>query len=176
MIEGRAWTFGDDINTDVMIPDDVLYGSEQSQTKALFRDFRPGWVDQVEIGDIVVAGRDFGLGSSRPAARSLVNVGISLLIAESISPLFFRGCVSYGLVAFSCPGILAVVGEGNVLHADARTGEMMNLTTGARLSGQMVPADLLATMQASGTLPMLEAQGLISPVKRHNAPKNKQEL
>jgi 3-isopropylmalate/(R)-2-methylmalate dehydratase small subunit len=163
MIEGRCWLFGDDINTDVMMPGDVLYSSEAAQTKALFRDVRPRWLDEIGPGDILIAGRNFGLGSSRPAARSLVNVGISLLIAESISSLFFRGCVSYGLAAMTCPGITEHAREGDVLRADPRTGDVLNITTGTAISGHAVPTDLLATMRAGGTLPMLEARGLISP-------------
>ena len=61
MIKGRVWLFGDDINTDVMMPGAVLYGSEEAQTQALFANVRPGWVEGVRAGDIIVAGRNFGL-------------------------------------------------------------------------------------------------------------------
>ncbi len=165
MIKGRVWVFGHDLNTDVMMPGDVLYGTEAVQTKALFRDLRPDWVDQVMAGDIVVTGRDFGLGSSRPAARSFVNVGVSLVIAESLNALFFRGCVSYGLVAMDCPGILDLCRDGDVLRADPVSGRVENLLSGKTLKGHAVPANLLETMQAGGTLPLLEAQGLISAPK-----------
>lgn len=167
MIEGRCWLFGDDINTDVMMPGDVLYSSEETQTRALFRDTRPGWMEEVRPGDIVVAGRNFGVGSSRPAARSLVNVGIALLVAESMSGLFLRNCVSYGLTAMTCPDIRNHVGEGDILQAEPQTGDILNLTTGFSLRADPLPIRLLDIMRAGGTLPMLEAQGLIStPAKR----------
>lgn len=162
LIDGRCWLFGDDIDTDAMMPGDVLYASEERQTAALFRDARPGWVQDVRPGDVVVSGRNFGLGSSRPAARSLVNVGVALLIADSLNALFFRNCVSYGLIALACPGISAAVREGDRVAADPQTGMVLNRTTGVRLATDPVPPVLLATMRAGGTLPMLEAAGLIS--------------
>lgn len=165
VISGRVWVFGDDINTDVMMPGAVLYGSEQEQTRALFASLRPGWVDEVRRGDIVVAGCNFGVGSSRPAARSLVNVGVACLIAESINTLFFRACVSYGLVAMNCPGVTQFAREGDEIEVDAAKGLVRNPATAAALQGMPTPADLLSIMRAGGMLPMMEAEGLISPLR-----------
>ena len=105
MIAGRVWTFGDNINTDLMLPGSLLFATEDEQKRAVFSANRPGWVDEVRPGDIIVGGLNYGMGSSRPAARSLRNLGIAALVAESINGLFFRNAVNFGLVAFECPGV-----------------------------------------------------------------------
>src|SRR5439155_24518574 len=107
MITGQVWKFGDDINPDLMLPRPLLTASEEEQRRAVFSANRPGWVDEVRAGDILIGGRNFGTGSSRPAARSLRNLGLGALIAEAINGLFFRNAVSLGLVAFECRGIHA---------------------------------------------------------------------
>jgi len=86
----RVWKFGDNINTDLILPIQAFYLTPQEQTRFVFHANRPGWVDQVQPGDIIVGGKNFGMGSSRPAARSLKNLGLGCLIAHSINGLFFR--------------------------------------------------------------------------------------
>lgn len=163
MIRGRVWLFGDDVNTDVMMPGDALYASAAMQTRALFSTVRPDFVDRVQPGDILVAGKNFGCGSSRPASRSLVNVGIGCVVADGISSLFLRNCISYGLQAFSCAGVQAAFQEGDVAEVDCDSGQIANLRTGEVLQGDRLPAHLLATMRSGGILPALESRGLISP-------------
>lgn len=162
MIRGRVWVFGDDVNTDVMMPGDTLYGSEVVQTRALFSTVRPGFVDLVQPGDILVAGRNFGCGSSRPAARSLVNVGIRCVVADGINSLFLRNCISYGLQAFSCAGVHAAFQEGDIAEVACETGRITNPRTGVSLQGDRLPPHLLAIMRGGGILPSLERRGLIS--------------
>src|SRR5205807_10071008 len=102
MIIGRVWKFGDDINTDLMLPGPLLTASEEEQRRAVFSANRPGWVDEVRPGDILIGGSNLGTGSSRPAARSLRNLGLGAPIAESINARFFRTPVSFRSVAFVC--------------------------------------------------------------------------
>src|SRR5690606_12069836 len=77
VVRGRVWVFGSNINTDLILPNYVNNASEEEQLRAIFAANRPGWVDMVKPGDIVVGAWNFGTGSSRPAARSLRNAGIS---------------------------------------------------------------------------------------------------
>jgi 3-isopropylmalate/(R)-2-methylmalate dehydratase small subunit len=161
-IAGKVWLFGDDVNTDVMMPGAVLYGSEEAQTRALFAGTRPGWIDEVRRGDILVAGKNFGCGSSRPAARSLVNAGIACLVAESISTLFMRNCVSYGLPAFNCPGVRAAFTEGDQAEIEIEDAVIRNLASGKRIAGEPVPPSLLAIMRGGGILAAMQANGSIS--------------
>ena len=107
MIAPRVWCFGDNINTDLILPGPYLYRSPEEQARAVFQSNRPGWVDQVGKGDAIVAGFNFGMGSSRPAARSVRACGVGFLLAETINGLFFRNAVNYGLLACECPGVAA---------------------------------------------------------------------
>ena len=161
-IAGRAWLFGDDINTDLILPNRAQYLPVAEQVTFVFVANRPGWLDQVAPGDIVVGGRNFGMGSSRPAARSLKALGIGALVAESINGLFFRNAVNWGFPALACPGIAAAVAEGDRLEIALERAEVRNATRGTALVGRPIPAPLLALMRAGGIFPLLAAEGLIA--------------
>ena len=163
MISGRVWKFGDNINTDLMLPGPLLTASEAEQARAVFSANRPGWVDEVRPGDIIVGGRNFGTGSSRPAARSLRNLGLGCLLAESINGLFFRNAVSFGFVTLECLGVSDDFEEGQIAEISLDDWTVRNVTTGATLPIKPVPARLMDLMTAGGVYPLLEAQGLIAP-------------
>jgi 3-isopropylmalate/(R)-2-methylmalate dehydratase small subunit len=163
MVTGRVWKFGDDINTDLMLPGPLLTASEEEQRRAVFSANRPGWVDEVRPGDIIIGGRNFGTGSSRPAARSLRNLGLGALIAESINGLFFRNAVSFGFLALECPGISAAFEEGQTAEIAIDTWTARNRDTGAVLSISPIPEQLLSLMTSGGIYPLLKKQGLIAP-------------
>jgi 3-isopropylmalate/(R)-2-methylmalate dehydratase small subunit len=169
IITGRVWKFGDNINTDLMLPGDVHAGSEEDQAAAVFRANRPGWIKEMRRGDLIVGGRNYGTGSSRPAPRSLRNIGIACLVAESINSLFFRNCVNFGLVALECPGISSAFEELQIAEVSLADFTVKNLATGVVLEAQPVPAHLLDMMQNGGLYPLLEKQGYIAP-KSKSAP------
>lgn len=124
----------------------LLFASEEEQKKAVFSANRPGWVDQICRGDIIVGGINYGMGSSRPAARSLRNLGIAALIAESINGLFFRNAVNYGLLALECPGVYAAFEEGQTAEILLDAFVVRNRETGAVLKGSADPPMLLDLM------------------------------
>jgi 3-isopropylmalate/(R)-2-methylmalate dehydratase small subunit len=163
MPAGRVWKFGEDINTDLMLPGPLLGASPEVQARAVFSANRPGWVDLVKPGDIIVGGRNFGTGSSRPAARSLRNLGLGALLAESINGLFFRNAVSFGFLAIACPGVAAAFEEGQTAEISLDDWSVRNRETGAVLQAKPVPAALLSLMTGGGVYPVLEARGLIAP-------------
>ena len=103
--KARVWKFGENINTDLILPIQAFYLPAAEQPKYVFHANRPGWVDQVQPGDIIIGGKNFGMGSSRPAARSLKNLGLACLVAPSINGLFFRNCVNFAFPAIECPGV-----------------------------------------------------------------------
>jgi 3-isopropylmalate/(R)-2-methylmalate dehydratase small subunit len=160
---GRTWCFGDNINTDLIMPGRVYDQSEAIQIAATFADVVPGFSNQVIPGDVIVGGHNFGTGSSRPAARSLVRLGIAYLLAEKINGLFLRNCVNFGLVALECPGVstLFVQGQRAAVSMDELT--VRNLDTGGSCSIRPVPPRLLALMQHGGVFPALEREGFIGP-------------
>ena len=161
--EARVWKFPDNINTDLIIPSGSIYLSAADQAKLCFSANRPGWVDEVRAGDIIVAGRNFGMGSSRPAARSLKILGLGCVLAESINGLFFRNCVNYAFPAMECPGVVASFSEGDVARADFVDGSVRNVTTGKVLGAKVLPAKLLELLQAGGIYALLEQKGIIEP-------------
>jgi 3-isopropylmalate/(R)-2-methylmalate dehydratase small subunit len=165
IIAGRAWKFGDNINTDLMLPNSVNGGAAtlDEQARAVFGANRPGWVDEMRPGDLIVGGFSYGIGSNRPAARSLRTLGLACLIAETINGLFFRNCVNFGLLALECPGVAAAFEELQTAEVSLADFTVRNRATGQVLQAKPVPDNLLMLMRNGGIFPMLEQQGLIGP-------------
>jgi 3-isopropylmalate/(R)-2-methylmalate dehydratase small subunit len=95
-VTGRVWVFGDNLNTDAMYPAFAMKMDPPEAAKHVFYEVRPGWTEQVAAGDIVVAGANFGVGSSRPVAALFVELGVAGLVAEEFNSLFFRNAVNAG--------------------------------------------------------------------------------
>ena len=165
----RVWKFGDNINTDLILPISAFYLTPEEQLRYIFRANRPGWVDQVKPGDILIGGRNFGMGSSRPAARNLKNLGIACLVAESINGLFYRNCVNFAFPATECTGIEALCEEGDTAEIDFDEGRVTNLRTGKTLPARKIPPQLLKIVEAGGIFSLLEAEGAIAPKARASA-------
>lgn len=159
---GKVWKFGDNINTDLMLPGPYLYRSAAAQAKAVFINNRPEFLRDMQPGDVIIGGFNYGMGSSRPAARSLRNCGVGFLLAEAINGLFFRNSVNYGFRAFECPGVTRAFEEGDRAELSIEDWAATNARTGETLAVTPVPKMLLDMMLAGGVLPMLEAQGLIA--------------
>jgi len=160
--EARVWKFGDNINTDLILPNAAFYLTPQEQLRYIFRANRPGWVDLVQLGDILVGGKNFGMGSSRPAARNLKNLGIACLVAESIHGLFYRNCVNFAFPAMECSGVEGIFDEGDTADVDFDLGMVTNIGTGASLPARRIPRELLAIVEAGGIFDLLEKEGSIA--------------
>lgn len=158
----RTWKAPDNINTDLILPNRAFYLAPQEQIKFVFSANRPGWNEQVQNGDILIGGRNFGMGSSRPAARSLRNLGLACLVAESINGLFFRNCVNFAFPAMECPGIDAAFEEGDIAEVSFEAGTVVNTRTGTHLSGRPIPAELRKVVAAGGLFAVLEQEGYIA--------------
>ena len=159
----RVWKFGDNINTDLILPILAFYLTPREQARYVFHANRPGWVDQVQPGDIVIGGRNFGMGSSRPAARSLKTLGLSCLVAHSINGLFFRNSVNWAFPAMECPGVYEAFSEGDVAEVDFDSCTVRNVTSGERLPGKGIPPQLVEIINAGGVYALLEKRGSIAP-------------
>ena len=159
VIEGKVWKFGDKISTDLMMPG-FSKGRGLERAKFCMYSNRPGWSDHVQKGDIVVGGRNFGCGSSRPAAVNLQLLGVSVVVGESIGRIFFRNAINTGLPVVIAPGITGIVEEGQKLRVDLEKGEITNLTNGKNLRFDPMPADSppMQILKAGGILRMLEAE------------------
>jgi 3-isopropylmalate/(R)-2-methylmalate dehydratase small subunit len=160
--EGRAWIFAEsNLNTDLMMPNKGYLLTLPERAKLIFGTYRPGWAEQVQPGDIIIGGRNFGAGSSRPVAEILRVLGIAAIVAESISGIFFRNCVNYALPVMECPGVLDAVTEGDVVRVDIENGALANKRTGKTLGGAKMPAMLLDIIKAGGTYEQLKRDGYL---------------
>lgn len=158
----RVWKVGDNINTDLILPNKAFYETIEQQPAYVFSANRPGWSSQVQKGDILIGGRNFGMGSSRPAARSLKNLGLACLLAPSINGLFFRNAVNFAFPALECPGVDEAFEEGDVAEIEFESGCVRNVTRGTELTAKPLPPQLLSIVTAGGIYPLLEKEGLIA--------------
>lgn len=163
MLEGKVWCFGDDINTDLIAPTPYIYMPAKEQARHVFEANRPGWVNEMKAGDFIVAGRNFGMGSSRPAPMALNALSVGCVLADSINALFFRNCVSFGLLALECPGVSQLFKEGEKAQVSFEDFTVTNPVSGARLKAVPVPESLISLMRGGGIMPLLESEGLILP-------------
>jgi 3-isopropylmalate/(R)-2-methylmalate dehydratase small subunit len=142
---GRVWNFGDNISTDLILPGEVLWGRARTPEarKAAIMPNRPGWaLHEAKPGDVILAGHNFGCGSSRPAPRILArDLGLSCVVAESFSRLFQRNAVNIGFPVLICPGITGFAQEGEHVEVHFDTGLVRNLDTGAEITGEPYPPD-----------------------------------
>lgn len=159
--KARVWKFPDNINTDLILPSPASMLPVAEQPRYVFQANRPGWVDLVQPGDIIVAGTNFGMGSSRPAARSLRNLGLGCVVAESLNGLFFRNCVNYAFPAMVCPGVSTLFEEGEIADVDFEESTVTNASAEKSLPGQPVPPQLLDIVKAGGIYPLLAQDGAI---------------
>ena len=159
--KARVWKFPDNINTDLILPSPASMLPVGEQPRFVFQANRPGWVDLVLPGDILVAGSNFGMGSSRPAARSLRNLGLACVVAESLNGLFFRNCVNYAFPAMACPGVSSLFEEGEVAEVDFDESTVTNVSARKSLQGKPVPPQLLDIVKAGGIYPLLAREGAI---------------
>ena len=161
--KARVWKVGDNINTDLILPNRAFYLTPEEQVSYVFSANRPGWAEQVQKGDILIGGKNFGMGSSRPAARSLKNLGLACLIAPYINGLFFRNAVNFAFPALECPGVDEAFEEGDIAEIEFIEGRVRNVTKGIELAAKSLPAPLLAIVNAGGIYPLLEKEGSITP-------------
>lgn len=161
--EGKAWLFDEaNINTDLIMPAEAFRKPVEEQVKMVFSTYRAGWSEAVSQGDVLVGGKNFGTGSSRPGAQLFALLGIGALVAESINGLFFRNCVNYALPALECPGVSDMIAEGDRVRVDVASGQIRNLSTGQSCHGEPMPEFLQAIIRAGGALEMLRQEGYIS--------------
>ena len=161
--KARVWKFGDNINTDLILPVQAFYLTPEEQARYVFQANRPGWVDEVKPGDIIVGGRNFGMGSSRPAARSLRNLGLGCLVAHSINGLFFRNCINFAFPAIECRDVSDAFNEGDIAEVDFDAATARNATSGKTIAAIALPPKLLDLLKAGGIYPLLEKEGSLGP-------------
>jgi len=164
-IGGRAWVFGDEINTDDMYPGFAMKLPVEEAAQHMFDATRPEWPSLVRPGDVVVAGKNFGLGSSRPVAQLFVALGVSCLIAEQFNSLFLRNAINYGLPAITLPNARKLISEGDVIDVDVVQGAGENLTSGAELTFATFPPFIVEMLRSGGLVNQLVSGGYLRRIE-----------
>ncbi len=138
---GNVIKYGDNVDTDVIIPARYLNTSEHSELAAhCMEDLDKTFVSRVKPGDIIAAGQNFGCGSSREHAPIAIKAsGISLVIAKSFARIFYRNAINIGLAIVECPEAAEALSEGDTVEADLDNGIIRDLTTGKEFSVEPFP-------------------------------------
>jgi 3-isopropylmalate/(R)-2-methylmalate dehydratase small subunit len=166
VITGRAFVFGDNVDTDIIIPARFLVSTDPAELALhAMEPVRPGFAAEVGgAGGVLVAGENFGCGSSREHAPvALIGAGIRCVVASSLARIFYRNCINTGLPAVICPGVASLVAAGDELSIDLAGGVLDDLTRGARLSFDPLPPFMNDILSRGGLVPYLVERGLRFP-------------
>ncbi len=155
----KVWRYGDDVNTDMLFPGKYTYTcSTPDEIKPhLLEDLDPLFAKGVQRGDLIVAGRNFGCGSSREQpVLGLVAVGVSAVVAESFARIFYRAAINQGLLLIECPAAVKAYRTGAAIVVDVQSG-MVHVGS-ASFPFPRLPAEILAIREAGGLLPYTRAR------------------
>ncbi len=153
---GKAWVFGDDINTDNLAPGPYLKLPIDQVAPHCLESVDPDFAANIVAGDVVVAGANFGQGSSREqAAEVLRHLGVGAVIAKSFGGIFYRNAFNFGLLALVCAETDRIR-AGDKIVLSPEVGEIQNLTQGESISVEAIPGHLLDLVRDGGLVPHLE--------------------
>jgi len=156
MNPGRAWVFGDNVDTDVLAPGKYMKSGIEELARHCLEAVEPGFAASVQAGDVVVGRRNFGTGSSREQApQALKHLGIAALVAESFAGLFYRNAINLGLPAVVCADAQRIR-AGDRVRVDPQAGRIENLSTGETLACEPIPDHLMQMLNDGGLVPHLE--------------------
>lgn len=156
-LEGRIWKFGADVDTDAIIPARYLNQSDPKElAKHAMEDERPEFAREVRPGDILLADKNFGCGSSREhAPLALKAAGISCIIAKSFARIFFRNSFNLGLPLLESPEAAEAIQDGDRVRVDLATGEIEDLTLGRTFRATPIPPFMQELLRDGGLIPHL---------------------
>lgn len=154
ILKGRAWRFGDDVDTDSIIPARYLNTSEPSElAKHVMEDADKDFSIKIERGDIIVAGKNFGCGSSREHAPLAIKAaGVGAVIAKSLARIFYRNAFNIGLPIFESVEASENIKEGDIVEIDADKGIVRNLTRGGHYTAKPIPPFMQELISAGGLI------------------------
>lgn len=159
-MRGRAFKFGDSISTDHIIPGRYahLRSNLPELAKHVLEDADPTFVSRVKPGDFIVAGNNFGLGSSREHAPLVIKMaGVKAILAKSVARIFFRNAINLGLPILICD--TDKINDGDELEVDLEGGKVKDLTTGKELTFGRIPEVMLRILEVGGLIPFIKKYG-----------------
>lgn len=160
MLAGRVFKFGDSISTDGIIPGRFAYlrSNLPELAKHVMEDVDPTFASKVKAGDFIVAGSNFGLGSSREHAPLVIKIaGVSAIIAKSVARIFFRNAINQGLPVLICD--TDKIDDGDELEVDLLTGMVKDITNGNQLTSGEMPEVMLHILEEGGLIPYIRKHG-----------------
>lgn len=157
---GKVHKYGDNVDTDVIIPARYLNSSDPKElAKKCMEDIDKDFVNRVEVGDIIVANKNFGCGSSREHAPIAIKAsGISCVIAETFARIFYRNAINIGLPIIECPEAAKGIDAGDQVEVDFDTGFIYNKTKGTKFQGQAFPEFMQRIIKAEGLMNYINEQ------------------
>ncbi|ODS30599.1 MAG: 3-isopropylmalate dehydratase small subunit [Candidatus Scalindua rubra] len=158
-MNGKSWKYGDNVNTDEIIPARYLNTTDVKELSShCMEDIDPEFVKKAKEGDVIVAGDNFGCGSSREHAPiSIKAFGISCVIAKSFARIFFRNAINIGLPIFESEEASAGISEGDEVQVDIDSSKITNLTTNKEYSFTPFADEMKAIIQAGGLMEYIKA-------------------
>ncbi len=159
-IRGKVWKFGDNINTDLLMPAESLFGKIPAEEIKYYcmKAVRPDFARSVKPGDIVVAGSNFGCGSSRPAAKNLLGLNIGCVLADSMGALFYRNAINLGLPVLGIEDVSDFFSEGDMADVNLHAGEVKNLRTGKIMKIPPMPDQIRNILNSGGIYNFLRVE------------------
>lgn len=153
-IRGKIWKFGDNIDTDAIIPARYLNTSDPKElAKHVMEDADKDFPTKVKPGDIIIAGKNFGCGSSREHAPLAIKAaGIQAVVAKSFARIFFRNAFNIGLPIFEVKDLTDEADEGDEIEIDMDSGQIMNLTKGKKYETKPIPSFMQELIKAGGLI------------------------
>jgi 3-isopropylmalate/(R)-2-methylmalate dehydratase small subunit len=160
MLRGRAFKFGNNISTDDIAPGRWFHlrSNLPELAKHLLEDVNPDFASQVKPGDFIVAGKNFGQGSSREHAAVIIKMaGVSAIVAKSAARIFFRNAINVGLPVLLCDSDR--INDGDELEVDLKAGKVHNVTNGAELTSGKFPQVMINILDEGGLIPYIKKHG-----------------
>jgi len=160
MLTGRAFKFGDNVSTDHITPGRLahLRSDPPELARHVMEDADPTFASRVTPGDFIVAGANFGLGSSREHAPLVIKIaGVSAILAKSVARIFFRNAINLGLPVLICD--TDKINDGDKLEVDLAAGTVNDITNGNRLSFSQIPEVMLRILDEGGLIPYIQKHG-----------------
>jgi 3-isopropylmalate/(R)-2-methylmalate dehydratase small subunit len=159
-LSGKVWKYGDNVDTDVIIPARYLSMSTAEELAGYCMvDLDTTFAGNVQPGDVIVAGENFGCGSSREhAPLAIRGAGVSCVIARSFARIFYRNAINVGLPILECPAAVDEVKSGHQMEIDLEKGRVTDLTTGRSYEAEPYPPFMMEIIRAGGLVPYTRAR------------------
>ena len=159
MLQGKVFKFGDDIDTDIIVPATYLSTFDPKELAKHCMEYTdPDFYKQVKKGDIIVAGKNFGCGSSREHAPiAIKGCGVSIVIAKSFARIFYRNALNIGLYILECPEAADAISQGDDVKVDVDTGVITDVTTGKTFKAAPFPKFIQNIIECGGLVNAIKA-------------------